>query len=73
MHVEQCNIYHEISILCSNIYTLITLDAEQEHQGNDGKATIVQSSQSSCISLVPRIVSHLYNCQDELQLSNYII
>ncbi|XP_024892013.1 uncharacterized protein LOC112467562 [Temnothorax curvispinosus] len=24
--------------------------------------------QSSCISLIPRTVSHLYNCQDELQL-----
>ncbi|XP_011873858.1 PREDICTED: rotatin isoform X2 [Vollenhovia emeryi] len=69
MHVEQCNIYHEISVLCSNIYTSTTLDAEQsESQGNDSKATIVQSLQSSCISLVPRTVSHLYNCQDELQL-----
>jgi len=73
MHVEQCNIYHEISVLCSNVYTLTTLDAEQEYQGNEGKATIVQSSQSSCISLVPQTISHLYNCQDELQLSNYII
>ncbi|XP_018306110.1 rotatin [Mycetomoellerius zeteki] len=69
MHVEQRNVYHEISILCSNIYTLTTLDAEQsEYQGNDGKAMIAQSLQSSCISLVPRTVSHLYNCQDELQL-----
>ncbi|XP_011175426.1 rotatin isoform X1 [Solenopsis invicta] len=69
MHVEQHSIYHEISVLCSNIYTLTTLDAEQsECQGNDCKATIVQSLQSSYISLVPRTVSHLYNCQDELQL-----
>ncbi|XP_012536869.1 rotatin isoform X2 [Monomorium pharaonis] len=67
LHVEQHNIYHEISVLCSNIYTLTTLDAEQsECQGND-KATM-QSLQSSCISLVPRTVSHLYNCQDDLQL-----
>ncbi|XP_071558418.1 rotatin [Temnothorax nylanderi] len=69
IHAEQCNIYHEISVLCSNIYTSTTLDAEEsECQGNNGKATIVQSLQSSCISLVPRTVSHLYNCQDELQL-----
>lgn len=74
MYVEQRNIYHEISVLCSDIYTLTTLDAEQsECQGNDGKATIVQSLQSSCVSLVPRTISHLYNCQDELQLCNYII
>lgn len=69
MQVEQGNIYHEISVLCSDIYTLTTLDAEQsECQGNDGKAVTVQSLQSSCVSLVPRTVSHLYNCQDELQL-----
>ncbi|XP_011645189.1 LOW QUALITY PROTEIN: rotatin [Pogonomyrmex barbatus] len=67
IYAEQCNIYHEISVLCSNVYTLITLDAEQS-ECHDGKATIAQSSQSSCISLVPRIVSYLYNCQDELQL-----
>lgn len=74
IHVEQCNIYHEISVLCSNIYTLTTLDAEQsECEENDGKASIVQSLKSSCILLVPRTVSHLYNCQDELQLCNYII
>ncbi|XP_032667797.1 rotatin isoform X2 [Odontomachus brunneus] len=65
IYVEQCNTYHEISVLCANIYTLTTLDAEEsEYQGNDGKATSVQSGY---ISLVPRIVSHLYNCQDELQ------
>ncbi|KYN02662.1 Rotatin [Cyphomyrmex costatus] len=69
MHVEQCNVYHEISILCSSIYMLTTLDGEQsECQGNSGKTMIAQSLQSSCISLVPRTVSHLYNCQDELQL-----
>ncbi|KAM0726292.1 Rotatin [Formica fusca] len=68
IYVEQCNIYHEIGILCSNIYTLTTLDAEQsEYQRNNGKATFIQSAQSGCLSLVPRIVSCLYNCQDELQ------
>ncbi|XP_025159510.1 rotatin [Harpegnathos saltator] len=68
IYVEQCNTYHEISVLCANIYTSTTLDDEQsEYQGNDGKATSVRSVQSGCISLVPRIVSHLYNCQGELQ------
>lgn len=73
MYVEQCNAYHEVSVLCANIYTLTTLDAEQsEYQGHDGKATSVRSVQSGCISLVPRVVSHLYNCQGELQPCNYI-
>ncbi|KAL6436580.1 hypothetical protein ACFW04_004801 [Cataglyphis niger] len=67
IYVEQCNIYHEIGVLCSNIYTLTTLDAEQEYQKNNGKAIFIQSAQSGCFSLVPRIVSYLYNCQDELQ------
>ncbi|KAL0124951.1 hypothetical protein PUN28_006666 [Cardiocondyla obscurior] len=66
MYIEQSNAYHEISVLCSNIYTSITLDTEQsECQENK---TIVQSLQSNCILLVPRNVSYLYNCQDEIQL-----
>lgn len=74
IYVEQRNIYHEISVLCSNIYTLTTLDTEHsEYQENDGKATFVQSGRSGYISLVPRTISHLYNCQDELQPCNYII
>nr|XP_012230900.1 PREDICTED: LOW QUALITY PROTEIN: rotatin [Linepithema humile] len=68
IYVEQRNIYHEISVLCSNIYTLTTLDTEHsEYQENDGKATLVQSVRSGCVSLVPRTISQLYNCQDELQ------
>ncbi|GAB1865817.1 Rotatin [Camponotus japonicus] len=68
IYVEQCNIYHEIGVLCSNIYILTTLDAEQlEYRRNNGKPTFIQSAQSGCFSLVPRIVSYLYNCQDELQ------
>lgn len=71
MYVERCNIYSEISVLCSNLYTLTTLDTELENQENgDGKATSVQSIQSGCISL-PRVISYLYNCQDELQPCNY--
>lgn len=74
MCVEQCNIYSEISILCSNIYTLTTLDTEQlEYKENDGKVTSVRSAQSGCIPLVPRVVSLLYNCQSELQPCNYIV
>lgn len=52
---------------------LTTLDAEQlEYRRNNGKPTFIQSAQSGCFSLVPRIVSYLYNCQDELQACNYI-
>lgn len=49
---------------------LTTLDAESEYRRNNDKPTFTQTAQSGCFSLVPRIVSYLYNCQDELQACN---
>ncbi|KAG7209111.1 hypothetical protein KM043_015257 [Ampulex compressa] len=69
IYVEQSNTYYEISVLCSNIYIQSTLDSEENDspQTDSGKALSIRSAQSGCTSLVPRTISYLYNCQDELQ------
>ncbi|XP_024221639.1 rotatin isoform X2 [Bombus impatiens] len=69
IYIEQNNIYYEISVLCSNIYMSTSLDCD--HMNNQeqetGKVPSIHSMQSGCTSLVPRAISHLYNCHDELQ------
>ncbi|XP_043258441.1 rotatin [Colletes gigas] len=69
IYVEQNNTYYEISILCSNIYMYTTLDCDQmdSREQENENAPSVHSMQSGCTSLVPRTISYLYNCQDELQ------
>ncbi|KAK1119474.1 hypothetical protein K0M31_013302 [Melipona bicolor] len=66
IYVEQNNIYYEISVLCSNVYMFTSLDYNNQEK-KIGKIPSIHSVQSSCTSLVPRTISHLYNCQDELQ------
>ncbi|KAF3426006.1 hypothetical protein E2986_13230 [Frieseomelitta varia] len=66
IYVEQNNIYYEISVLCSNVFMFISLDYNNQEK-KIGKIPSIHSVQSSCTSLVPRTISHLYNCQDELQ------
>ncbi|XP_015602257.1 rotatin isoform X2 [Cephus cinctus] len=70
IYVEQSNIYYEISVLCSNLYMHPTLDLNASDNENDesGKMQSEHSRVSDYMSLVPRTVSYLYNCQDELQL-----
>ncbi|XP_006614220.1 rotatin isoform X1 [Apis dorsata] len=69
IYIEQNNTYYEISVLCSSIYMLTSLDCD--HMNNQeqetGKVPSIHSMQSSCTSMVSRTISHLYNCQDELQ------
>ncbi|XP_076183468.1 rotatin homolog anastral spindle 3 isoform X2 [Ptiloglossa arizonensis] len=68
IYIEQNNTYYEISILCSNIYMYTTLDCDQidSREQENENAPSVHSMQSGCTSLVPRTISYLYNCQDEL-------
>nr|XP_031848371.1 rotatin isoform X1 [Nomia melanderi] len=68
IYVEQSNIYDEITILCSNIYMYTTLDCDLlDHRDlESGTTPSIHSMQSGCTSLVPRTISYLYNCQDEL-------
>ncbi|XP_015437120.1 PREDICTED: rotatin [Dufourea novaeangliae] len=70
IYIEQNNTYYEISILCSNIYMHTTLDCDiMENRDLESETTpSIHSMQSGCTSLVPRTISYLYNCQDELQL-----
>lgn len=79
IYIEQSNTYYEISILCSNIFMHTTLDCDltNNREPETGKAPSVISLQSSYASLVPRTISYLYNCQDELlprmySFENYI-
>ncbi|XP_076653624.1 rotatin homolog anastral spindle 3 isoform X2 [Halictus rubicundus] len=69
IYVEQNNTYYEISVLCSNIYMYTTLDCDlMDHRDLENGATpSIHSMQSGSTSLVPRTISYLYNCQDELQ------
>ncbi|XP_053987608.1 rotatin [Hylaeus volcanicus] len=69
IYIEQNNTYYEISVLCSNIYMYNTLDCEQmdNREQESENAPSIHSMQSGCTSLVPRTISYLYNCQDELQ------
>lgn len=73
IYIEQNNTYYEISILCSNIFMYTTLDCDQidNREQESGKAPSIHSMQSSCASLVPRTISYLYNCHDELQPCTY--
>lgn len=66
IYIEQNNIYYEISVLCSNVFMFISLDYNNQEK-EIGKIPSIHSLQSSCTSLVPLTISHLYNCQDELQ------
>lgn len=74
IYIEQNNTYYEISVLCSSIYMFTSLDCD--HMNNQeqetGKVPSIHSMQSSCTSMVSRTISHLYNCQDELQPCMYI-
>ncbi|XP_017766173.1 PREDICTED: rotatin [Eufriesea mexicana] len=69
IYIEQNNTYYEISVLCSNIYMFTSLDCDHmdNQEQETGKVPSIHSIQSSNTSLVPRTISHLYNCQDELQ------
>nr|XP_012136874.1 PREDICTED: rotatin isoform X2 [Megachile rotundata] len=69
IYMEQNNTYYEITVLCSNIYMFTTLDYDltSNREQETGKAPSIHSLQSGCTSLVPRTISYLYNCQDELQ------
>ncbi|XP_076279078.1 rotatin homolog anastral spindle 3 isoform X3 [Lasioglossum baleicum] len=69
IYIEQNNTYYEINVLCSNIYMYTTLDCDLlDHRDLESGATpSIHSMQSGCTSLVPRTISYLYNCQDELQ------
>ncbi|KAK0170662.1 hypothetical protein PV328_008487 [Microctonus aethiopoides] len=60
IYIEQANVYHEISLLCSNIYLLMTLDFNPEE--------IVQctASEISKLSSIPKNILHFYDCHDEL-------
>ncbi|XP_066591011.1 rotatin isoform X2 [Prorops nasuta] len=65
IYVEQSNTYYEISVLCSNIYTLPTLDMDfpsNENQSEKDSQTTLSDSRS----FVPKTISYLYNCHDEL-------
>ncbi|XP_043681789.1 rotatin isoform X1 [Vespula pensylvanica] len=68
IYTEQVNFYYEMSILYSNIYVLPTLDSDllNNQQQKNGKVPSIQAATSGCVSLVPRTVSYLYNCHDEL-------
>lgn len=69
IYIEQSNFYYEISALCSNCYVRSSLDPEslnfQENENEDSKT---QSAETSSISLVPRAISYLYNCPEDLQI-----
>ncbi|KAK2582399.1 hypothetical protein KPH14_004718 [Odynerus spinipes] len=69
IYAEQVNLYYEMSVLFSNIYMLPTLDSDllNYQQYKDGKVASIQGVTSGCILLVPRTISYLYNCHDELQ------
>lgn len=69
------NFYYEMSILYSNIYVLPTLDSDllNNQQQKNGKVPSIQAATSGCVSLVPRTVSYLYNCHDELLPCKYFI
>ncbi|XP_043499586.1 rotatin isoform X2 [Polistes fuscatus] len=68
IYTEQVNFYYEMSILYSNIYVLPSLDFDllNNQQQKDDKVPSIQAATSGNISLVPRTISYLYNCQDEL-------
>ncbi|XP_012272783.1 rotatin isoform X2 [Orussus abietinus] len=69
IYIEQNNVYYEISLLVSNIYTSSTLDPDSSNeQEGSTKAQSLQSGVSGCMSALPRTVSNLYDCHDELQL-----
>ncbi|XP_034182443.2 rotatin homolog anastral spindle 3 isoform X1 [Osmia lignaria lignaria] len=69
IYMEQSNTYYEITVLCSNIFMFTTLDYDHtdNREQENGKAPSIHSLQSGSTSLVPRTISYLYNCQDELQ------
>ncbi|CAK9800001.1 RTTN [Anthophora quadrimaculata] len=69
IYVEQCNTYYEISALCSNIYMFTSLDYDDvdNQKIENSKTSSIRSKQLDSTSLVPRTISYLYNCQDELQ------
>ncbi|KOC59425.1 Rotatin [Habropoda laboriosa] len=66
---KQSNTYYEISVLCSNIYMFTSLDYDDinNQKAENSKTPSIRSMQSGSTSLVPRTISYLYNCQDELQ------
>ncbi|KAI4475480.1 hypothetical protein M0802_015139 [Mischocyttarus mexicanus] len=67
IYTEQVNFYYEMSILYSNIYVLPSLDFDLLNgQQQKDKVPSIQAATSGNILLVPRTVSYLYNCQDEL-------
>lgn len=70
IYIEQSNFYYEISALCSNCYVRATLDPEalNSHQSESSKT---QSAECSSLSLVPRAISYLYNCPEDLQIRKY--
>ncbi|XP_063972672.1 rotatin [Diachasmimorpha longicaudata] len=58
IYVEQANVYHEISLLCSNLYLSATLEPLEEPSNIEN----LETSRSTA----PMSVLHYYNCHDEL-------
>ncbi|CAL7947029.1 unnamed protein product [Xylocopa violacea] len=69
IYIEQSNAYYEISVLCSNVFMFTSLDYDyvSNQEQDTGKTPSIHSMQSGYTSMVPRTISYLYNCQDELQ------
>ncbi|XP_043474662.1 rotatin [Leptopilina heterotoma] len=69
IYIEQSNFYYEISALCSNCYVRSSLDPESlNFEENENEISKTQSAETSSISLVPRAISYLYNCPEDLQI-----
>ncbi|EZA47060.1 Rotatin [Ooceraea biroi] len=75
IYAEQRNIYHEIGVLCSNIYSLSTVDIRQREEINDKICKTLENVHGTMDCnvynnqsfILPHVIWRLYYCQDELQ------
>ncbi|KAL7292988.1 hypothetical protein TKK_0013438 [Trichogramma kaykai] len=69
-YVKENNVYHEIAVMLSNCYMLATLDPDicEIFESSGAQSQLLSGGQSSgTVSLVPRAVYYLYDCDDDLQ------
>ena len=68
--MKECNVYHEIAVMCSNCYMFATLDPDMaELTESEGTQTqsLASSRSTTTISMVPKTIYYLYNCGDDLR------
>lgn len=69
-YVKENNVYHEIAVMSTNLYMLATLDPELSKSSEpEGAQTqsLASLRTSSSLSVVPKAIYHLYNCEDDIQ------